>query len=75
MVRTPPFHGGNTSSNLVGVTTLVERVNCDNPSIQWTHLYEIPIHINTPATEAKAGRYVQTRSYYGTTGNTYQRAQ
>ena len=46
MVRTPPFHGGNTSSNLVGVTTLVERAKCDSPSIRWTHLYEISIHTN-----------------------------
>ena len=23
MVRTPPFHGGNTSSNLVGITTSI----------------------------------------------------
>ena len=46
VVRTPPFHGGNVGSNPAGVTTLVERVKCDNPSIRWTHLCEIPIHTN-----------------------------
>ena len=36
----------DTGSSPVGGTTLVERVKCDNPSIRWTHLYEIPIHTN-----------------------------
>ena len=32
MVRTPPFHGGNTSSNLVGVTSVREL---------WTERYAL----------------------------------
>lgn len=45
-VRTQALHACNPGSNPGGVTTLVERVKCDSPSIRWTHLYEIPIHTN-----------------------------
>lgn len=37
-----PLKPQKVRSELPRVTTLIERVKCDNPTIQWSHLYEIP---------------------------------